>query len=172
MTIATTNDQTHFVSFHDTLSTSNFGGAARRRVVRPQLPLRRVSDVSSLGVTTVDSASEWLPAALSRLQMMRSLPADWSSHEAAPPNAVAIRNAGEVLKALSEFDLQPTHINPSAEEGVCISFRNGKKYADIECFNSGDVLAIISNESSETAWDVSERGIRSAVVRVNQFITG
>lgn len=139
---------------------------------RPVRQLPRSYDASSIGVTTVDSAAKWLAAELGALQLMRLLPDDWSSHDSAPPNGLAIHCAADVLKALSEFDLQPTHINPSAEEGVCISFRNGRKYADIECFNSGDVLAIVSDDASEVAWDVSERGIRSSVVRINQFIAG
>ena len=107
---------------------------------------------------------------LRELQKMYHLPPDWSSYDSAPPNERALNKAVEVLKALYEDDLPPTHINPSAEEGVCISFRNGRKYADIECLNSGDVLAIVSDDSSEFAWDVSNRGIKAAVDRIHKFI--
>ncbi len=146
---------------------------AERPRARKGYRIPRTDGISSLPpITNVASSARWLAIEVSKIHLMRQLSPDWSSHESKPPNAVARDNAVEVLKVLAELDLRPTHVDPSVEEGVCLSFRSGHKYADIECFNSGEVLAIISDESSEDVWDVMERGFKSAVVRINQFVAG
>jgi hypothetical protein len=81
--------------------------------------------------------------------------------------------AVEVLQALGSYDLRPDYIDPSVEDGVCISFREARKYADIECFNSGAVLAVVSDgKGRPIAWEVdrSESHLKGAIARIRSFL--
>ena len=105
------------------------------------------------------------------LSKMRSLPQDWFASEASPPNETAIGLASRVLECLDAKDFAPSRIDPSTEEGVCISFRSGSKYADIECFNSGYILGVLSGGDIETiVWEIGCSEIVAAVNRIQEFI--
>ena len=45
-----------------------------------------------------------------------------------------------ILPSLKALDLRPCHVAPSAENGVGICWLKDKKYADIEIFNSGEII--------------------------------
>jgi len=97
----------------------------------------------------------WLAECYRRLAELQQLPEDWDSYGAAPPNDFAISLARKVLKRLHIVGLPAPHISPSAEDGVCMSFRKGGLYADIECFNSGEMLAATSDgEGDQHVWEV------------------
>jgi len=90
------------------------------------------------------------------LEALRDLRQDWNTYGAAPPNDTAISLAKRVLRCLAACGLRPHRVNPSAEEGVCISFRNGRLYADVECFNTGEVAAATSDGLGQHAvWEVT-----------------
>ena len=73
------------------------------------------------------------------------------------------------LRKLAQIDLCPTFIAPSSDEGVCISFETGKRYADIECYNSGEVYAMTSLPYGKpTIWQV--RDINETGTRIHSFI--
>lgn len=122
----------------------------------------------------IDSASAWYHAALQRLSALESLATDWSAYGTAPPNAVAMNIAKRVLGQLDNVGFQPTRIDPSEDEGVCIAFRNGDNYADVECFNNGDILAVTSNAKarSRRVWDVSKQGLGQSIAQIRKFISG
>ena len=90
-----------------------------------------------------------------QLEELRELEHDWDSYGAAPPNDVALSLATKVLQHLSEAGLPAPCINASAEEGVCMSFRTSDLYADIECLNSGEVVAgTLDALGKQHVWDV------------------
>jgi Ser/Thr protein kinase RdoA (MazF antagonist) len=80
----------------------------------------------------------------------------WDSYEAAPPSETAILHARRLLEHLQEQEgLPPAQIAASAEGGVVVAFSRGPKYADIECFNDGEILAMISLPPEEpTVWSL------------------
>jgi len=97
----------------------------------------------------------WFQESCRRLQELAEIEQDWDSYGAAPPNQAAVSLAKNVLRQLGQAGFSPPCINASAEEGICMSFRNGSLYADIECFNSGEVLAAISGGASkQRVWEV------------------
>ena len=81
---------------------------------------------------------------LKELDRLRTLPSNWDSYGAAPPNAGALSALTLVLGQVIRLGLKPTRIAPSAEGGAAVCFVRDGKYADIECFNSGEVLAVTS----------------------------
>jgi hypothetical protein len=108
------------------------------------------------------------------LDSFRNLRQGWDSYHAEPPSAKAIENARHVLHVLwsSEAALPVRQISPSVEGGVAIVFTGrGQRYADIECFNNGDILAITSDGTTEpSVWSLNEGGsIRRAVEKLNAF---
>ena len=135
---------------------------------------RQVSPwVGIFEATEVDVASRWLPTVLQTLTQMRWLPERWESSGALPPNETAIHLATDVLVALSEFDFPPDDIDPSTDEGVCISFRRGKLYADIECFNTGEILAALATDGEEPLiLEVLRSEIEAITARITGFISG
>ncbi len=85
-------------------------------------------------------------------------------------NALARSNACIVWNMFTEFDLNPTHVDHSVEGSLQISFKNGEKYADIECYNSGEILGIISDHSMDYTWDTNDIGLANSVLKIKEFI--
>jgi hypothetical protein len=117
----------------------------------------------------------WLIRYLRKLTEFRRLSQNWNSHDAEPPNGDAINHARRILSILVQMNFPPSHVTPSAENGVGISFVRGNKYADIECFNTGETLAVTSTgQGNPTVWEVenNSEAIRSALRRIRDFIRG
>jgi hypothetical protein len=108
-----------------------------------------------------------LSAQLSQLDSFRLLRTGWDSYDAEPPNEAAIANARRILQCLwSRPTSAPFRLVPSVEGGVGIVFSGGgKKYADMECFNDGEILAITSEGSEPTVWTIGEEAdsVRKAI---------
>ena len=140
------------------------------RIVRPRL-LGVESDAT--GITFLEDRTEWLIAAHKKLARLASLNADWDSYGAEVPNQESIDAARNVLRFLAEADFEPTSIDPSVEGGVCLSFQHGGRYGDIECFNCGEILAVISTGGDDTtAWDIRAAGqhLHGTLSRIRTFI--
>ena len=116
-------------------------------------------------------------AQLERLDSFRALPRGWDSYEAEPPNEVALANARRLLRVAWEYEGgAKLRLSPSVEGGVGVIFgADAKKYADIECFNDGEILAITSAGTPEpSVWtvDASPEGFRAAIERISSFLNG
>ncbi len=117
----------------------------------------------------------WLLKCLRKVTELRWLSQNWDSHNAEPPNAIAINHARLILGALVQINFPPSHVTPSVENGVGISFISASKYADIECFNTGEILAVTSTgQGKPTVWEVGSNSaaLRSAVRKIRDFIRG
>lgn len=85
------------------------------------------------------------------------------------PNQVAYSNARRTLHLAELFDIEPTQVTASAEGGVALCFKIDGMYADIECFNSGEMWAIISdriNPASTWLIENTASGIGAALLRI------
>lgn len=92
-----------------------------------------------------------------RLKQLSKLREDWDSYGAEAPTDVSVNNASRVLKTLSEFSAVPDGILPSAEGGIAICFVRDDSYADIECLNSGEILAVkYRGNEPPRVWEVGE----------------
>jgi hypothetical protein len=117
----------------------------------------------------------WIHAFEKQLDEMRSLAHDWNSYGSAPPNALAIWNTTNILENLNRIDFAPTNIAPSAEEGVVVSFVKGDRYAVIECYNDGEILAAFSEGARDPEVLVvgdSKQDLMETIDRANAFIEG
>jgi len=114
---------------------------------------------------------------LAKLDSFRRLRRGWDSYEAEPPSETATDNARRVLEVLWGEDAEArTRLSPSVEGGVAIVFTGLEdRYADLECFNDGEILAITSEGSAEpSVWPVGADAVslREAVVKIIAFVNG
>jgi hypothetical protein len=114
-------------------------------------------------------------AQLKKHESFHALQRGWDSYNAEPPSETAISNARRILHLLwSGGATVPVRISPSVEGGVGIIFSGpGEKYADIECFNDGEILAITSEGSMEpSVWTVGgEAGsLRVTIEKIRSFL--
>ena len=111
-----------------------------------------------------------------RLHSLADLPLNWNSYGAEAPNHTAIIGAENILQRAHEEGILPDTIDPSAENGVVLSFSKRDRYADIECFNSGEILAVMHDRSRGNAgkpnvWTVQdEDGIAAALDSIRAFV--
>jgi hypothetical protein len=115
----------------------------------------------------------WFLESCQQLKKLTYLQENWDSYGAEPPNSVALDWAHQCLNILQTMNFAPTKITPSVENGVGISFISDKKYADIECFNTGEILAVISDgQGNPTVWEVqrTNQGIKSALGEIRVFL--
>lgn len=118
------------------------------------------------------SSESWLHEAHSKLRTLAALPYDWDGQGASPPNTISHGGARRVLELLHEMSFQPQRILPSVEEGICISFSRGNRYADIECFNSGDIAALVSDGTGNPqAWPVVPDQLRESLERLRDYVS-
>lgn len=90
------------------------------------------------------------------------MPANWDSYGSECPSQLAISAAAAIANAFISFGLIPDAIVPSAEGGIAICFVRNQKYADIECFNSGDILAVrYSQNEDPKAWALQANAVAS-----------
>jgi hypothetical protein len=127
-------------------------------------------------ITLPEDRPSFFPSArlLAELKALEALPPDWDVGGAQPPNQLATDNAWMAVGVLEEMGFEPTRIEPSAESGVGIVFRSGLKYAHLEFFNSGLVMAALMDEDQNAkAWEVDpeERGIKEALGLIHGFLT-
>jgi hypothetical protein len=116
---------------------------------------------------------DWIAESYKKLIALSDLSANWDSYGAESPNDTALNWTKEVLRILFHLDFPPTKITPSVENGVGISFICNNKYADIECFNEGDILAITSDgQGNPEVWEVEATtlGITSTIEKIRVFL--
>lgn len=104
-----------------------------------------------------------------QLERLATLHRGWDSYGGEPPNAEARNHAERVLGKLERMSIPPSRVVASAEGGVAICFVENSRYADIECLNSGEILAVTYVGAQEPlVWEVSsqEQAIQETVERI------
>lgn len=125
------------------------------------------------GVTFCEERKEWLVGAYKRLSRFAFLEDDWDSYGAQAPSRASLDTARNILHFLDKADFEPSSVDPSAEGGVCLSFQCGDRYGDIECFNSGEILAVTSSGCDDTnVWEVTglDQHLETALGKIRTFV--
>ncbi len=107
------------------------------------------------------------------IDRLGKLASGWNSYDADPPNSTSIYWAQIVLEILSEASFYPSRIAPSAEGGVGFIFAKDNLYADIECLNTGEILAVTSSgQARPYVWSVSpDRGeIKRSLEQIRVYL--
>lgn len=92
----------------------------------------------------------------------------------APPNTFALKWCLITTNVALEMGLIPSRILPSIEEGLAVSFIREDRYCDIECFNSGSIVAVTSDRVTPDVWQVKrdEEDIRRSLIKIASFLKG
>lgn len=89
------------------------------------------------------------------LRRSSALRAGWDTYGSEAPNATARTNAWRILANLDTAELAPTRVLPSSEGGIAFSFISGSNRAEIETYNTGEIVAAIySIADSPKIWEV------------------
>jgi hypothetical protein len=89
------------------------------------------------------------------------------------PSDFATAWASAMLEQLLVDELLPTRVVASGEGGIAICFANGNKYADVEFFNTGEILGVVSNRRDRpVTWEVgaNSAGMAGASSRIREFL--
>lgn len=106
--------------------------------------------------------------ALKRLATARSLRRGWDTYDSEAPNEYALSKSEVILQFLRRENLAPKRLLPSAEGGVGISFVEGDNRAELEIFNSGEVVAATYTSQSEpVVWEIgTDQSLAVAIARI------
>jgi hypothetical protein len=112
----------------------------------------------------------WRREALDRLDSLGRLETGWDSYQAPPPNAQARFNTSCALVDLALLDFPPHRVAPSVEGGIALAWRVGDKDANIEFFNTGEVLTEIPDaDGMPMIEDVGSEDLRAALGRIRDW---
>jgi hypothetical protein len=107
---------------------------------------------------------------INQVEAWEALHVDWNGYGSEPPNRFAREMAGTILLSAANV-IVPNHVAPSAQGGVGICFYRGNRYGDIECLNTGEILATISDGSGHPlVWEVNPGATGRALERIGQYI--
>jgi hypothetical protein len=127
------------------------------RIVNRLRAKRFLEMIVSGSGTTVKPLADIPHAYDRRLRQLEALRLGWDTYSAAPPNDTALNLAHRILRSLPPDLAKGVRVSPSAEGGVGISFLRNGRYADIECFNSGELYAVVSDRQRERrVWEVAQ----------------
>jgi hypothetical protein len=108
-----------------------------------------------------------------QLDAMTGLDVDWAEEGAERPNSVSYKNAREVLYAAYFVSMPIEYTTASASSGIVVCFKRGDVYADIECFNSGEIWAIVSSRNGNPqTWQVElgRASVEAALREINSLV--
>jgi hypothetical protein len=109
-----------------------------------------------------------------KLRKLACLPSNWDSYGSEAPSAAAISSALEVGFLFIKLGLTPDVTVPSSEGGIALCFMRNNKYADVEFFNSGSIIAVRhSAQDDPKAWSIARdnAAIESAVKIISQYLS-
>jgi hypothetical protein len=151
-------------------ATNRFPGTGKGDETRRLDPL----DLGWMQVMVHNRRLSWVGRFAAELRRFSTLPKAWDSYVADPPNEVAIRAAERVLDLLWDSGYsKPSRIAPSSDDGVLISFMGKKGSANIECFNSGEIVAAVTSpHEAPRVWQVDRTpgAIRAALEEIADAI--
>lgn len=67
----------------------------------------------------------------------------------AKPNNIAIKNAAHVLRLVYQNGMLPSRVLECADDGITVCFVKDGNYAEIVCFNTGEIVSLISDRIHE-----------------------
>lgn len=116
------------------------------------------------------TAAKRIAALWDDVDAMTRMQPDWNGYGSEPPNEFSRDLAKQILLSATSV-LVPNRVAASAQGGVGICFYQGNKYGDIECLNSGEILATISDGIHRPeVWEVKPSDSRGALERIGKYI--
>ncbi len=105
------------------------------------------------------------------LKAFFDLQAGWDGYDAEIPSREAITHARIAITNLQTLNILPNDVCPSVEGGTGIYFIRENKYADLEFFNTGELLVGLSDRVNEPkVIELSVDDIDAAIQRIIEFL--
>src|SRR5881396_551686 len=82
----------------------------------------------------------WARRQLDQIEQFGILKRGWDSYEAEPPNDCAKRLAREAIHIVESMEFPPDRVAPSVDGGIALTWSRDGRYANIELFNTGEVM--------------------------------
>jgi len=95
-----------------------------------------------------DMEPDWI-SLLHKLYGFLDLQEGWNGYAASPPNVKAVCSASTAFIVLQALQRLPDRLAPSAVGGVGITYRNGNRKAYLECYNTGQVVLLLSDAEAK-----------------------
>ena len=108
-----------------------------------------------------------------QLESLENLENGWDTFDSPAPSHAAVSRARNVLQTVLGSGLRPDAVVPSAEGGVGLVFSGqAKRYADIECLNSEELLVVTSDRVSDPkVWDIGgDLSLEETIERIATFL--
>jgi hypothetical protein len=152
---------------------------AQYKPIPPDEAVTQISHAALEKVLDALGGSEYwrsLPFELAqhRLRELSTLGPNWDSYGAETPNEAAVNTATMILGLLKSMYVPPTRVVASSEGGVGICFVHEDSYADFECFNDGEIVAVSYRGTDEPlVWEVApeEESIKAAIEQIRAQFT-
>ena len=112
--------------------------------------------------------------ARARLSQSSKLQPSWDTYGGDPPNPTAVAIAARVLNLLEVEALPPARLLPSSEGGIAISFVRGTFRAEIEVYNTGEIVAATyTPQDLPSVWELesSDAAIRTTIEQIRVHFT-
>lgn len=139
----------------------------------PRVPVGAIgAGALRLDIGLLNGNQGMLAQGLDRVQALKNdLDDDWKGNGAEAPTDTAVVLAASALMALSAISLVPDRIEASVEGGIALAFFRGAKYADFECFNSGEILASTSDRvAPPRVWRAQPHELAAAAADIRRFL--
>jgi hypothetical protein len=119
-----------------------------------------------------DFQNTFLQVQLNKIKYIQSIGDNWAVDENIPaPNNSVLGKTRVILEKLAHTNIFPDRITPSAEEGICIVFRNNGETLYFELYNDGDMGYIIENRKEKKILENEDiEDLQMLYDRLKQFI--
>ncbi|MDZ4800756.1 MAG: hypothetical protein SGI92_21570 [Bryobacteraceae bacterium] len=143
-----------------------------------RIPVDESMTQTSFSVTGGD-ASDWLSNITNTVESFRPLVAELDKIRLrihtleTRPSETAFECVRSLLGRLQMLELTPNAVLVSAEGGLALTFEAASKYADLECFNNGEIVGVLSDRQGTIepfAVSDSFEGITVAIRKVRAFL--
>ena len=108
------------------------------------------------------------------LERLAALPVGWDGYQAPTPNATAIANCERWLSAAELAGCAPSRTAPSVTGGIGCTHGPSKRFAYVECTNTGGVYVLWSDTPNGPAaqqFDPSDLGLQKAALAVRKYLS-
>lgn len=106
------------------------------------------------------------------LEALLKIEADWNGYGSEPPNALAIALAKQAVLSGAKFNLIPDRAVASTSGGAGICFYARDRYADLEFFNTGEIVAMTSDgRNPPDVWELTPDKIDLALTTIREYLS-
>jgi len=138
----------------------------------PLNPPPKSSSNAATGVYCEPDSADLYAVHFAKLKELPTRSSLWPN-DSEMPSEKSIALAARALRMFKRFGVVPSKVVASADGGVAICIMQGAKYSDIECLNSGEILAVNSDKKgAPDVWDVGsdDNSISVSISRIRSFL--